>query len=337
MNARKVRGLALLLAGLMLLGSCSRRKKENEAQAPGGMTAEEIMALKNSPEEPDLVVDGVAYVRKKNVKTLLFMGIDKSGDLETTDGNIGGQSDTLILLVVDGEDKKQTLLQLDRDTMTDVEVLNYYGKPTGVTLVQQICLSHTYGRGDELSCENTVRAVSGLLKDTPIDGYVSLLFEAIPDLNDAVGGVEVTIADDFTASDPEMAVGKTLTLKGRQALTYVRGRMSVGDGTNVSRMRRQRDYLSAFGKLVRGKLKTDSSVINDLYNAAAPYMISSMTLSELTSVAVEGAGYADGGIVTTKGEHIENTYQNGNTMMEFHVDEESILNTVLTLFYRPVG
>ncbi|MBE6725309.1 MAG: hypothetical protein E7576_09000 [Ruminococcaceae bacterium] len=337
MNRKRVQLLSLVLAGLMLFGSCSRKNRESGENAQGGMTAEEIMALKSSPVEPDLVVDGVAYAKKKDVKTVLFMGIDKTGDLETTDHTIGGQSDTLLLLVVDGEEKKQTILQLDRDTMTEVEVLDYYGKPTGFSRVQQLCLSHTYGQGDEKSCENTVRAVSRLLMNTPVDGYVSLLFEAIPDVNDAVGGVEVTIADDLSSSDPALALGKTVTLKGNQALTYVRARMSVGDGTNVSRMRRQREYLSSLGKLIRGKLKTDSSVINDLYSAAEPFMISDMTLSDLTSVAVEGSGYTDAGILTPSGEHAEVTYQNGNTHVEFHPDEDSILETVLTLFYRPIS
>ena len=126
-------------------------------------------------------------------------------------------------------------------------------------------------------------------------------------------------------------------LRGQQALTYVRGRMSVGDGSNVSRMRRQREYLSSLGKLVRGKIRTDSSVINDLYYAAEPYMISNMSLSQLTSVVMEGSGYTDCGILTTRGEHKEVTYENGITHVEFHPEEDSILETVLSLFYKPIG
>ena len=335
MNTRIVRLCAAALALLMLCGACSRKKTARDA-SPTGMTAEEIMALRN-PVEPDMIVDGVAYVRKTGVQTVLFMGIDKKGDLETAANSLGGQSDVLILVVVDADARKQTMLQIDRDTMTEVEILDSRGNPTGIRRQQQICLSHTYGQGDEKSCENTVRTVSELLLGIPVDGYVALLYDAVPALNDAVGGVEVRITDDLTAADPSLIEGKTVTLNGSQALTFVRGRTNVADGTNVNRMGRQRTYLNALGSKVRAMMKTGSSVLNDLYYTAEPYMVTDMTLSELTSVAAEGAGYTDAGIVTVSGEHTREVYPNGNTYVEFHADGDSILENVLALFYEPIG
>ena len=336
MKKTLVRSLSACLAGLLLFAGCFRRNKNAENAAMNGMTADEIIAMKH-PTEPDMVVDGVAYVRKEDVTTLLLMGIDKSGNLETTRTDQGGQCDVLLLLVLDGKNRTQTLLQLDRDTMAEVEILDLRGKYTGVTRVQPICISHAYGSGDEKSCENTVRAVSRLLMDIPIDGYAAILYEAIPDLNDTVGGINVTIEDDFSDADPSLAMGKTVTLKGKQALTYVRGRRSVADGTNTNRMKRQRNYLNKFGDKVQEMVKTDSSVINDLVAAAEPYMTTDMTLSRLTSAALEGAGYADGGILTTSGEHTQTVNPNGTLGVEFYPDEESILQNVLTLFYEPLG
>ena len=336
MKKSLIRVLAVLMAVLSLFSSCSRRRMQAAGDAQEGLTAEEILALKN-PAQPDLIVDGTAYVRKRNLTTVLFMGIDQKGDLDAASGGSGGQCDVLLLLVVDGDAKKQTLLQLDRDTMTEVEVLDYNGNPTGFTLVQQICLSHSYGNGGEKSCENTVRAVSRFLLDTPVDGYVAMLYDAVPVLNDAVGGVTVTIRDDFSTSDPAFVKGSVVTLQGQQALTYVRGRMKVADGTNGNRMARQREYMSAFSGKVRNMVKTDSSVINDLYYAAEPYMLSSMTLGELTSVAAEGLAYTDGGIVTTAGEHREAVYANGKTYAEFYAEEDNILEIVLSLFYTQIS
>lgn len=66
--------------------------------------------------------------------------------------------------------------------------------------------------------------------------------DGISELNDLAGGVTVTLEDDFSSIDPAMAKGTTLTLHGDQAETFVRSRMTVGDGTNASRMERQEAF-----------------------------------------------------------------------------------------------
>ena len=51
--------------------------------------------------------------------------------------------------------------------------------------------------GMELSCENTVDAVSNMLYGIRIEGYISLNMDSIKILNHLAGGVPVTIEDDF--------------------------------------------------------------------------------------------------------------------------------------------
>ena len=46
----------------------------------------------------------------------------------------------------------------------------------------------------------------------------------------------------FSQSDSSLKMGETVTLTDDQALHYVHDRMNVGDGTNVCRMRRQKEY-----------------------------------------------------------------------------------------------
>lgn len=75
-----------------------------------------------------------------------------------------------------------------------------------------------------------------------IDFYVAMNMDGISELNDLAGGVTVTLEDDFSSIDPAMTKGTTLTLHGDQAETFVRSRMTVGDGTNASRMERQSVY-----------------------------------------------------------------------------------------------
>ena len=68
---------------------------------------------------------------------------------------------------------------------------------------------------------------------------------AIVPVNDMVGGVIVKITDEFPGSKT-LIKGKTVTLKGNDAETFVRERKDVGDGLNDNRMKRQQVYEVAF-------------------------------------------------------------------------------------------
>ena len=63
---------------------------------------------------------------------------------------------------------------------------------------------HGYGDGMELSCERSVAAVSRLFYNLPISGYAAINMGAIPALNDAVGGVQVTVLDDVIYPEYDM-------------------------------------------------------------------------------------------------------------------------------------
>ena len=126
--------------------------------------------------------------------------------------------------------------------MTEIETRDLYGNYLQNSTAQ-LALAYAYGDGREESCQLTADAVSNLFYGLPIHGYCAINMEAIDLLNDMVGGVEVTIRDDFSQVDPSMKEGTTMVLKGHQATTYVRSRSSVGDGTNEGRMNRQKEYL----------------------------------------------------------------------------------------------
>ena len=101
-------------------------------------------------------------------------------------------------------------------------------------------------------CENTKNTVSSLLYGLNIDYYVAMHMDAISILNDAVGGVTVTVTEDFSQVDPTIHQG-VMCLNGEQALHYVRTRAEVGDQLNLNRMKRQREYMDGFWKAFRQK------------------------------------------------------------------------------------
>lgn len=57
------------------------------------------------------------------------------------------------------------------------------------------------GLDQNMRAENTVDAVSTLLKGQKVDGYAMINMSAIQVVNDMVGGVTVTIEGDFSERD----------------------------------------------------------------------------------------------------------------------------------------
>ena len=153
--------------------------------------------------------------------------------------------------------------------------------------------------------------------------------DAIPIINDSVGGVTVTIEDDFSNIDPDFVKGETITLHGDQAETYVRSRRSVvNDPTNINRMGRQRTYMSALLPMLGQKTSNDSNFALKLFDKISPYMVTDCTVDQLTSYIEQFSGYTLDKIVTPEGKSVE-----GEQFMEFYVDESKLRTLVIDLFY----
>ena len=170
-----------------------------------------------------------SYVLKSGLETYLVIGIDKRGKLEPSQSyNNDKQADFLLLTIIDNENKTVEVLHINRDTMTEVPVLGVKGEPAG-TVTEQIALSYTYGSGMHDSSKNTVEAVSMLLQGVEIDHYITMTMDAVPIINDMAGGVTVKVLDDFSGIDDSLEKDKEVTLKGEQALTYIRSRSGLED------------------------------------------------------------------------------------------------------------
>lgn len=309
---------------------------KEEPEAGTGMTAEELIEKINGPQEIG-VFDEVEYVKKKNVESYLVLGIDNGGTYSTSGTyNQGGRSDLMMLLVLDKDAKTFTPVQINRDTIAVIDVLDVFGNPISQTTTQ-ITLAYAYGNGSDSSAQNACRAVSNLFGGIDIDGYAAINYSAVPGINDAVGGVTVTIEDDFTALDPAMAVGETLTLNGQQAIIFCRTRQTVGDGQNTSRMRRQTVYMNAFLKQCKGAAKGHSAVINDVYNAAKPYMLSNMSWNTMSNVGSMILSYSNQGIKSPSGTVSIEKYADGNNYAEFTADSGNIAEIVRDLYYTPAN
>ncbi len=281
----------------------------------------------NIPAESRIIVrDGVEYYPRQDITVLLMMGIDQPGPAESSGAyNNAGAADMLAVAVFDETKESYTVLTINRDTMTEVPVLGPGGRPAG-TAKQQLALAHTYGSGLTDSAENTRNAVSALLYDFPIDYYISMRTDAIAIFNDAVGGVKVTVTDDFSKVDDTIPMGE-VTLKGQQAVRYVQSRSGVGDQLNLSRMKRQEQYMQGFVQSVRS---ASAGWELKAYDKAADYLVTDCSQKVMSNLLSRYGEYTFNGTLTFEGQNVH-----GGTFMEFYPDENAMDAIILNLLYAP--
>ncbi|MBO4883896.1 MAG: LCP family protein [Clostridia bacterium] len=272
--------------------------------------------------------NGRTYVEKTNLTTILLMGVDNVAGTQSYGARQGGQADFLQLLVIDHTGKTIRQLQIDRDTITPVEMLGVLGNPVG-TREMQISLSHGFGRTEVDCCNNTVKAAENLLEGVVIDYYMALNMDAIGKLNNVLGGVTVTLADDFSDADPAMVRGATLHLTDEQAEIFLRSRMAVGEGTNAERMARQRVYMSAAIDVMRAKLKDSVNFAGELFDALEADMTSSIKRGKMMNEANQAYNFEVLPVETLPGEHAIGR----DGFMEFHVADGAAAEWVMQAYY----
>lgn len=269
------------------------------------------------------------HYRENEITNYLFIGVDKDDVTELTGHQHGGQADFLVMLSVDRVRKTVTPVMLDRDTMVEMQTYGVFGHPSG-TRVMQLCLAQAYSGVNIPGCINTVQTVEKLLHGVKVAHYVVLDMAAIPIVNDAIGGVEMTLQDDFTAFDPVMVKGTTLRLMGEQAEFFVRGRMTVADGTNASRMERQQQYMSAFLTQFRQAIGTDQDNLADLLSKLSAHMNTDASQERLISDARAYSTFTWQPLVTLQGTHRIDEYG----FAEFWADETNLAETVAEIWFE---
>lgn len=324
--------LVLLLAAAVLLLIAVYRGGRWLEQRSLNVETRGDYTLRLNADGKVLEHNGVAYRRRNDVTSILIMGVDQTMDAAPSRAfnyRNGGQADFLRLIVIDHAQRKVSQLEIDRDTMTPITILGVLGDRSGMRTAQ-ISLSHAFGNSPEQNCELTVEAVSNLLCGEEIDLYAAMSLDGIPALNDLVGGVTVTLEDDFSAQDPTMTQGATLTLRGKQAEIYVRSRMSVGQGTNVERMARQDVYLAGLTEKLDRLGREDGAFGGELFDALEPYLTTNMSRGRIVNEIWRAREYERAEVIHPQGVH----QVGSDGFSQFYVDENALLEAVLTLFYE---
>lgn len=275
--------------------------------------------------------NGVTYKEKPAVTIWLIAGIDKADNASNTAANTyrnGGQADFLLIVAIDHTSKQIHQLQIDRDTMTGVVTLGIFGNETGMRTMQ-ICLSHSFGKTPQDNARYTVRAVQSLLEGIVIDGYYIISYSAIPEFNDALGGVTVHLADDMTDVNPAWTMGSTVTLHGKEAEAFVRARRNVGSGTNQERMIRHKEYMQNAIAQMNSQIRESPSFCNKLLQSLQSCAATNMSITYLETELMKAYSYE---ILPV--DYLEGEYSIGEDgFTEFHIQSDSAVEWVIQHLY----
>lgn len=165
--------------------------------------------------------------RKDGCTTILLAGTDESGD----------RTDTIMLLNINRDEKRMSLMSIPRDTkVNSTYVPHKINSAYGVN-----------GKGEE-GMDSLMDYVADCIGFRP-DGYVLLELDVFIELVDLFGGVEFDVPMDMNYEDPSQDLYIHLnkgvqTLDGEQAMGLVRFRYGYADA-DIGRVSVQRDFMLA--------------------------------------------------------------------------------------------
>ena len=279
--------------------------------------------------------NGKTYRRNTYIHTILCLGIDRTDDMVgTREPGEAGQSDGIYLIAQDTVRNQIKILMIPRDTMTRIVITDKNNQELG-TRVDHLNIAYGYGDGENLSCDLAKRAVMNLLQGISIDRYMAVDIVVLSKLNDAVGGVTVTIpTDGMEKRDPAFVKGTQVTLHGDQAEAFIRYRDIERDNSALFRMNQHKEYMEQFFKAVKQKSKEDSQIVTNLFDMIQDYMQTDMPKDEYMKIAIDVLG--SGSLGDDNFRMIPGVGTATDTYDEFHANIQQMIPILLQMFYREV-
>lgn len=199
---------------------------------------------------------------------IAFLGLDKTEDRIKTIGNF--RTDTIGIFAIDLDTKSVKLLSIPRDTYVSIP-----GRPGK----DKINAAYVYGGMGKSGFEKSLQTISDFL-GIDVNYYVSIDMEVIPNIVDAVGGVQINVEEDMHTHGANLNKGLQW-LDGQKASEYVRWRYDpMGD---INRVKRQQKFIIAF--LQQLHRNNNISTYINLYNAFKNQIHTNLNLDQVLALA----------------------------------------------------
>ncbi|WP_166785585.1 LCP family protein [Cryobacterium cryoconiti] len=219
--------------------------------------------------------------------TVLMVGVDNSSDQSAGYGSRGATlNDVNILLHVAEDQASAVVVSLPRDLVIPQPACTDADSGTVSAAVSAAPINASFGRGGLGCVVATVERLTGL--SIPYAGLIS--FEGTVAMADAVGGVPIclteAIDDPYTGLNLPAGVS---VVAGETALSYLRSRHGVGDGSDLARISSQQAYLSSLVRvLTSGSTLTDLPKLSGLASATAVNLRLSESLATVPTLVSMG-------------------------------------------------
>lgn len=276
-------------------------------------------------EGKTIVFDGHSYVYNENVVSICVIGNDRE-DIDAVAGH-EGQADAVMVLAMDTESGKTTVIGIPRDSM--VEVGEYAGEAFEGLSTMQLCLAYSYGQDDFKSSELTTTIVKRILYNMPINYFFTLDMASIGELADAVGGVVLTPIQSIPGTP--IKKDQSTILFGDNAYSYLQYRNINQLTSPLDRMARQEQYLKAYASQVLKSAQDDVRTMLDLYNIARCYSTTNLGTFEFAYLA---QCLIKNGVTSIETVTLPGEIQMGNNgYAEYQLDKTAVYKTVLDVYY----
>ena len=280
-----------------------------------------------------ITYDGKQYQYNSDVINILCLGIDKDIPIEEKrETGSEGLADVVILASIDTKEDTLKFLAVPRETIVPVKLIDTKGNFVR-TENEQITLQYAYGQTAEKSCELMIDTVSNLLFHLPIQRYCAINFQALPALNDAIGGVDLVSIETVHWWNGSFYEGQQMHLEGQAALDYVRQRDETIPKSSMGRLERQKQYITCYLEQAKEAVGKDLTLPVKMFQSLTENMCTDVTVADITylvpellnmEINLENISMVPGETITG-GEH-----------EEYHVDADALKQLVIQMFYKEV-
>lgn len=188
----------------------------------------------------------------------------------------GALNDVNILLHVSGDHTNAVAVSIPRDMVVPMPACSRGSASTGLPI------NTALSRGGLACAVATVENLTGL--QIQFAGLIT--FQGVIEMSNAVGGVRVCVAGNI--NDREVGLHLTSgyhTLKGYQALKFLRSRHGVGDGSDLGRISSQQVYLSSLVRTLQaGGTLSNPATVYKIASAAIHNMELSTSMKNLDTL-----------------------------------------------------
>jgi len=188
-------------------------------------------------------------------RNIVLFGLDNQS-------GFSGRSDCIIILSLNEETNEVKMTSVYRDTYVKVDGYGYTK------------INHAYAYGGAKLAMNTLNKNL----DLNIKEFITINFEIVEDVVDAVGGVKLYVTNAEATQIPGLVSGGTYNLNGKQALAYGRTRNIDSDYQRTERMRTV--IQAVFNKVKNMSL----TKLNKLVDKILPEVKTNIKMGEITEI-----------------------------------------------------